>query len=166
MESEAKIRRLHVVQGCSIKELVRKTGLSRNTIRQVLRADTVGRSYERSQQPKPKLGAYAETLDSWLLSDSKLPKKERRTAMKYYTQLQLSGYQGAYDSVQRHVKSWKQERNLSNKMAYIPLSFDPGEAYQFDWSEEIVALDAVAYFCWQRTSFQSPIYGFDGSLLD
>ena len=27
--------------------------------------------------------------------------------------------------------------------AYVPLSFDPGEAYQFDWSHEIVILDGV-----------------------
>ena len=45
MESESKIRRLHFVQGYSIKSLVRKTGLSRNTIRRVLRADKAGRSY-------------------------------------------------------------------------------------------------------------------------
>ncbi|PWK76678.1 hypothetical protein C8K44_1014 [Aminobacter sp. AP02] len=28
-------------------------------------------------------------------------------------------------------------------VAYIPLSFAPGEAYQFDWSHEIVLLDGV-----------------------
>ena len=28
--------------------------------------------------------------------------------------------------------------------AYVPLSFAPGEAYQFDWSHEIVVLNGVA----------------------
>ena len=27
--------------------------------------------------------------------------------------------------------------------AYVPLSFAPGEAYQFDWSHEIVVLNGV-----------------------
>ena len=27
--------------------------------------------------------------------------------------------------------------------AYVPLSFEPGEAYQFDWSHEIVLLNGV-----------------------
>ena len=27
--------------------------------------------------------------------------------------------------------------------AYVPHSFDPGEAYQFDWSHEVVILDGV-----------------------
>ena len=139
MESESKIRRLHFVQGYSIKSLVRKTGLSRNTIRRVLRADKAGRSYIRAEQPMPKLGSYTETLASWLLEDSKLPRKERRTAARYHAQLQLEGYTGAYDSVQRYVKSWKAAKRVT-KTAYIPLVFEPGDAYQFDWSEETVQI--------------------------
>jgi transposase len=27
--------------------------------------------------------------------------------------------------------------------AYVPMSFDPGEAYQFDWSHEVVLIDGV-----------------------
>ena len=27
--------------------------------------------------------------------------------------------------------------------AFVPLSFDPGEAYQFDWSHEVVLIDDV-----------------------
>lgn len=137
MESESKLRRLHYVQGYSIKALVRKTGLSRNTVRKVLRADKAGRIYTRKVQPMPKLGDYTETLEAWLVADSKLSRKERRTAAKYHSQLQSLGYQGAYDSVQRYVKAWKTQQQIS-KSVYIPLCFDPADAYQFDWSEEKV----------------------------
>ncbi len=27
--------------------------------------------------------------------------------------------------------------------AYLPLTFDPGESYQFDWSHEIVVIDGA-----------------------
>jgi transposase len=142
MESEAKIRHLHFVQDYSIGELIKKTGLSRNTIRRVLRADKAGRNYHRSEQPKPKLGDYAEVLESWLIADNKLSRKERRTAAKYHTQLRSEGYQGAYDSVQRYVKDWKTKQRVV-KSAYVPLIFDAGDAYQFDWSEETVEIAKV-----------------------
>jgi len=32
------------------------------------------------------------------------------------------------------------ERGESTAAAYVPLSFAPGEAYQFDWSHEVVLL--------------------------
>src|SRR5690606_29903863 len=38
---------------------------------------------------------------------------------------------------------WERERGSAAAEAYIPLSFAPGEAYQFDWSHEIVLLDGV-----------------------
>ncbi len=36
-----------------------------------------------------------------------------------------------------------QERGQSTAAAYVPLSFAPGEAYQFDWSHEVVLLGGV-----------------------
>ena len=35
------------------------------------------------------------------------------------------------------------ERGQSTAAAYVPLSFAPGEAYQFDWSHEVVLLNGV-----------------------
>lgn len=142
MESEAKIRRMFFIQKLSIADIVRKTQVSRNTVRRVIRADKVGKMYQRSVQPVPMLGNFKETLVEWLSVDDKLPKKERRSAMKYFTQLQSKGYVGAYDSIQRFVKSWKLENKGSCK-GYIPQYFSPGEAYQFDWSEEVVEIGKV-----------------------
>jgi len=142
VESEAKIRRMFFIQKLSIAEIVRKTQVSRNTVRRVIRADKAGKIYQRSVQPVPVLGDFKDTLLEWLNTDDKLSKKERRSAMKYFTELQAKGYTGAYDSVQRFVKSWKLE-NKGSCTGYIPQYFAPGEAYQFDWSEEIVELGKV-----------------------
>lgn len=100
-------------------------------------------------------------LDEWLESDSKLPRKQRPSAMNYFNQLTSMGYDGAYDSVRRYVKSWLLERQQGTTGAYIPLSFSPGEAYQFDWSEEFIELAGavqaikVAHFrlCYSRKFF-------------
>ena len=48
-----------------------------------------------------------------------------------------------YDAVRRYARKWRDEQGALTAGAYVPLSFDPGEAYQFDWSHEIVLLDGV-----------------------
>ena len=46
------------------------------------------------------------------------------------------GYDGGYDAVRRYAALWRRRRSGSDAQAYVPLIFDPGEAYQFDWSHE------------------------------
>ena len=40
VEDWAEIRRLHWAEGVSIKEIVRRTGIARNTVRSAVRSDT------------------------------------------------------------------------------------------------------------------------------
>jgi transposase len=160
LETETKIRRLYHIGKKSIKEIARTLGISRNTIRRIVRQESAGAAYERSEQPASKLGGYKNQLEAWLLEDSKLPKNQRRNARKFYEHLQPQGYTGAYDSVQRFVKRWHLEAGRAGQ-AFIPLSFAPGEAYQFDWSYETVELEGtvqtvkVAHFrlCYSRLIF-------------
>ncbi len=53
------------------------------------------------------------------------------------------GYEGGYDAVRRYARAWSKERASETASAYVPLTFAPGEAYQFDWSHEIVVMDGV-----------------------
>ncbi len=142
MESKAKIRRLHFVEGYSIGKLVRETQISRNTIRGIIRSERADIVYQRSEQPTPKLGAFKDTLEQWLERDHLLPRKQRCSAMKYHTLLVEINYPGAYDSVQRFVKNWRKKHKESSS-GYVPLYFAPGEAYQFDWSEEVIELGGI-----------------------
>jgi len=90
---------------------------------------------------KPKLGDYEARLVGWLEQDAQRAKRQRRTARRLFEDLQAEGYAGAYDSVQRVVKAWKQSQgSLTKTQAFIPLVFPPGEAAQFDWSHEQVEL--------------------------
>ena len=40
---------------------------------------------------------------------------------------------GGYDAVRRYASGWSKAENEASAEAYVPLSFDPGEACQFDW---------------------------------
>jgi len=57
--------------------------------------------------------------------------------------LRSLGYEGGYDAVRRYARRWGEQHASATAEAYIPLTFAPGEAYQFDWSHEIVVMDGV-----------------------
>ena len=69
--------------------------------------------------------------------------RERLTLIRIFEELRGLGYEGGYDAVRRYAKSWRGERGAATAEAYVPLSFAPGEAYQFDWSHEIVLINGV-----------------------
>ncbi|MBW1792100.1 MAG: IS21 family transposase [Deltaproteobacteria bacterium] len=144
VETIAKIRRYFFVEGKKIKQISRDLQLSRNTVRKVIRSGITESHYAREDQPCPKLGDFKERVDTLLKEDEKRPKRRRLTAQRLYELLQAEGYEGAYDSIQRYVKKWRSQSKKQPARFYIPLTFAPGEAYQFDWSHESVILSGIA----------------------
>ena len=144
METIKKIRLAARREGKSIRRISRDLCLSRNTVRKVLRSDETRLEYHRESVYRPKLGAFVEVLSSWLEAEQSLPVKQRRTAQRFYDALQGEGYRGGYDSVRRFVKCWRQRSQTTPTNAYIPLYFEPGDAFQFDWSHEQVLLGGAA----------------------
>src|SRR5256714_3846624 len=134
------IRRAYFEQHRSIKEIVRTLSVSRATVRKVVRSKQTEFKYERGVQPSPKLGDWVEVLTEILENEAKLPKRERRSTQRLFEELRGHGYDGAHDSVHRFVKAWRNERVRVPVHAYVPMSFAPGEAYQFDWSHETITL--------------------------
>lgn len=143
METIRKIRLAARGGSKSIRQIAKDLNLSRNTVRKALRSDETRFEYHRDTVHRPKLGPYIAELSSWLEAERTLPAKQRRTAQRLYEGLQAEGYRGAYDSVRRFVKAWRQENQTTPRDAYIPLSFDPGDAFQFDWSHETIQLAGV-----------------------
>ena len=143
VETIGRIRREHFVQGKSIKEIARDLKLSRNTVRKVLRSDETSFSYEREVQPRPKLGRWKEELDRLLAANAEAPARERLTLIRIFEELRALGYEGGYDAVRRYAGAWAKANASATASAFVPLTFAPGEAYQFDWSHEIVVMDGV-----------------------
>src|ERR1700724_1661161 len=143
VETIGRIRREHLIKGKSIKEIARGLKISRNTVRKVLRSGETSFSYEREIQPRPKLGRWKAELDRMLTANTSNPARERLTLIRLFEELRALGYEGGYDAVRRYARSWSREHASQMADAYVPLTFAPGEAYQFDWSHEIVLLDGV-----------------------
>ena len=143
VETIGRIRREHLQKGKSIKEIARDLKISRNTVRKVLRSGETSFSYEREVQPRPKLGAWKAEIDRMLGANATKPARERLTLIRVFEELRALGYDGGYDAVRRYARSWAREYASETANAFVPLSFAPGEAYQFDWSHEIVLMNGV-----------------------
>ena len=133
------IRRWHFRDGMPIREIERRTGLSRNTIRKYLRAGTVEPKFKVPDRPS-KLDPFAERLSGWLQIEAGRSRKQRRTVKQMHADLVALGFDGSYGRVAAFARKWKaqrqREQQTSGRGTFVPLVFAPGEAFQFDWSED------------------------------
>jgi transposase len=143
LETVAKIRRAYFVQQKTIKAICRELRVSRKGVRKVLRSEATEFRYERGAQPLPRIGPWQDTLDGMLASNEAKPVRERLTLIRIFEALRGVGYEGGYDAVRRYARSWQHGRAATSADVFIPLSFAPGEAYQFDWSHEVVLINGT-----------------------
>jgi transposase len=108
------IRRWHFRQGIPIREIKRRTGLSRNTIRKYLRADTVEPVFKVPDRPS-KLDPFAEKLTGWLRVEAGKSRKQKRTAKQLHADLVALGYDGSYTRVAAFARDWKRERQYEQQ---------------------------------------------------
>jgi transposase len=133
------IRRWYFRDKLSLREIARRTGFSRNTVRRYLRNEISEPLYPKRQTPS-KLDAFADKLAQWLGDAAKTSRKQRRSLKQMYADLCALGFDDSYDGIARFAREWRrQQLELSkgaSKHTYIPLQFQPGEVFQFDWSED------------------------------
>jgi transposase len=82
------------------------------------------------------LGAYSQ-------SNATKGAREQLTLIRLFEELRDRGYEGGYDTVRRYARRWSKAHGEAVATAFVSLSFAPGEAYQFDWSHEVVLLSGV-----------------------
>src|SRR5437763_3305982 len=143
VETIGRIRCEHLYRCKSINEIVLALNVSRNTVRKVLRSGATSFEYMRVVQPRPKLGSWHADLDRMLSGNEGKTARGRLTLIRVFEELRGLGYEGSYDAVRRYAKRWRIERGAATAEAYVPLSFAPGEAYQFDWSHEVVLINGT-----------------------
>src|ERR1700693_4681012 len=143
VETIAKIRRAHFAQKKPIKAICRELRVSRQVRRKVIRSGATEFRYERGKQPLPRIGPWRGQLDGLLLANEGKAARERLTLIRIFEELRGLGYEGSYDAVRRYARRWSREHASATADAYVPLTFAPGEAYQFDWSHEIVLINGT-----------------------
>lgn len=137
------IRRMSLRLKLPIREIARRTGLSRNTVKKHLKADTVEPTFAVPDRPS-KLDPFAEKLAGWLKSEAGKSRKQRRTLKQLHAELVALGFTGSYSRVAAFARDWRadrqREQQTTGRGTFVPLAFRPGEAFQFDWSEDFAIL--------------------------
>jgi transposase len=120
------IRRWHYRDHVSLREIAKRLGVSRNTVRRYIRAGTVLPSYPERQSPS-KLDGFAAKLADWLNTEAKRPRKQRRTLKQIHADLSALGFTGSYDRVAAFARRWRQEQQEHARTAgrgtFVPLTF-------------------------------------------
>ena len=137
------IRRMHLRKKLSIREIARRTGLSRNTVSKHLAANTIEPKFATPERPS-KLDPFSGKLAGWLKTEIGKPRKQRRTLKQMHADLVKLGFTGSYNRVAAFSRDWRADRQREQQTAgrgtFVPLSFSPGEAFQFDWSDDFAIL--------------------------
>jgi transposase len=145
------IRRMHLRQKLSIREISRLTGVSRNTVTKHLAANTIEPKFATPER-QSKIDPFADKLAGWLKTEAGRSRKERRTIKQLHAELVVLGFTGSYARVAAFARTWKAERQREQKTTgrgtFVPLHFAPGDAFQFDWSEDFAVLGG------ERTKWQ------------
>ena len=133
------IRKLRLREKLPIREIARRTGLSRNTIKKYLNSGAIEPSFATPDRPS-KLDPFAEKLAGWLKTEAGKSRKQRRTLKQMHADLVALGFTGSYNRVAAFARDWRtdrqREQQTTGRGTFVPLSFRPGEAFQFDWSED------------------------------
>jgi transposase len=133
------IRRMALREKLPIREIARRTGLSRNTIKKYLNAGTIEPRFATPERPS-KLDPFAKRLAAWLKTQAGKSRKQRRTLKQFHADLVALGFTGSYGRVAAFAREWRvdrqREQQTTGRGTFVPLAFRPGEAFQFDWSED------------------------------
>jgi len=122
------IKHLYEAEEESIKGIADRTGLSWRTVEKYARKEDWNRA-PSSPRRRPVMDAVAEVVDTWLLEDRLLPRKERRDAAAIYRALvKECGFAGGERTVRAYVSKRKQELFKKEQMPFVEMAHTPGQA--------------------------------------
>jgi transposase len=127
-------------KGVPIREICRRTALSRNTVRGYLRGTVTPGVYTMSSpRAQPARDAIRVRVVGILEAEkrSDAPKKQRLTAARIHRILEAGDGHASLRTVQELVREVRFEQRDVLKHAYLPLAYEPGEDAQVDFFEAV-----------------------------
>ena len=114
----------------------------------MLRSDGSAPKCRRSDQPHSKLGDFIPEIERKLEANKGKKRRDRLSMKRIWRQLADEGCDASYSAVCRYAAAWDRRHGTGVSGAHVPLAFDPGEAFQFDWSHhEWAVIGGTAQGC-------------------
>lgn len=140
------IKDLHIKERKSIRRIAQDTGLSRQTIRKILYGSVEeATAYKRkTPPPAPLKDKYMPIIRQWIEENLSAPRKQKYKASRIFERLQEEhAFTGGASTVRGWFREIKQELNIEQLEAVLPLEHDPLGYAQCDWTPVLVNLDGI-----------------------
>lgn len=135
------IRRDRDREEASVRELARRHGVHRRTVRQALSSALPPERKRPEGRPAPALGAYHALIDGWLEADRKAPRKQRHTARRVWERLRDEhGAVVSERAVREYVARRRRELGEPVDEVFVPLCHEPAAEAEVDWGEAEVLI--------------------------
>ena len=122
-----RIRQDRRIEELSIRELAERHRVHRRTVRQALASAIPPPRKAYPRRPRPAIDPYVEVIDSWLLADREVPRKQRHTARRVWQRLVAEhGASVAEVTVSRYVARRRAELGLDRVQVAVPQTHPPG----------------------------------------
>ena len=126
--------------GMSERAAARHFGISRESVKKMLRFSVPPGYRRRAPLRRPKLDGFTEIIDRWLKEDLKQLRKQRHTAKRIFDRLRAEhGFSGGYTIVKDYVR----EHHRRRREMFVPLTHPPGHG-QADFGEARAVIGGVA----------------------
>ena len=147
------IRRWHIRDQVPLREIARRLGISRNTVRRYLRSETIEPAYAE-RRSKRAIDQYAFQLSAMLKTEAARSRKQRRTLKQIHEDLKELGFEGSYDRVAAFARTWREGQidrvNPAHKRTQQALRKD-----QLDHNNQLGFL-RMGFRIWRRQDDDGP----------
>ena len=100
------IRRWHIRDQVPLREIARRLGISRNTVRRYLRSETIEPAYAERRSTRA-IDKFSFQLSAMLKTEAARSRKQRRTLKQIHEDLKELGFDGSYDRVAAFARAWR-----------------------------------------------------------
>ena len=129
MPQQQYIKFLREIEGCNIAEIADQVGVNWRTAKKYADQDDWNKPVIQVSRKSPVMEPYKEIVDTWLIEDNHLPRKQRHKGCKIFKRLkQEYGFPGGERTVTAYVSKRRKELELERAKSYQRLEHPGGEA--------------------------------------
>lgn len=124
-------------QGVAIREISRRLGISRNTVRRYLRGAEPGVYKRQEARPRPVADRIQSRVRELLEAERSqgVPRKQRLNAARIHRVLREEGLEASERTVRSVFRDVRRQLRDPLESVFLPLAYEPGEDAQVDFME-------------------------------